>query len=65
MAIKCCRYCVAPKRHPGCHGSCSEYLTEKAIYDELKAADDKRRAIGNGIYYQRCIKICKAMKQKG
>lgn len=62
MAIKCCRYCVSPKRYPGCHGCCTEYLEEKAVYDELKAADDKRRAVSNGIYYQRSEKAYKALK---
>ena len=31
--IKCCAGCVAPKRHPGCHSTCSEYIKEKAEHD--------------------------------
>lgn len=27
--IKCCKGCVAPKRYPGCHSNCPEYLMEK------------------------------------
>ena len=25
MSFECCRHCVAPKRHPGCHATCPEY----------------------------------------
>ena len=49
MAIKCCQYCVAPKRHPGCHGHCDEYIKEKATHDEMKMAEDKRKRIQYGL----------------
>ena len=29
--ILCCKGCVAPKRYPGCHGHCPEYIKEKAV----------------------------------
>lgn len=32
--IWCCKDCVAPKRRPGCHGSCPEYLVQKAEHDK-------------------------------
>jgi len=38
MKIKCCKDCVAPKRHPGCHGVCPEYIHEKALWEEEKKA---------------------------
>ena len=34
--INCCKYCVAPKRHIGCHAECQEYLEEKAVFDEMR-----------------------------
>ena len=34
--IECCRYCVAPKRHIGCHGHCPEYIGEKAKHEEKR-----------------------------
>lgn len=40
MAInyfECCMLCVAPKRYPGCSGSCPEYKKARAKYDEDKA----------------------------
>lgn len=38
--IKCCKDCVAPKRHLGCHDTCKEYKKEKA---EHEAAKQKER----------------------
>lgn len=59
-----CKNCVAPKRHPGCHGTCQEYQTEKAKYEEMKAEHDKQRNISGGIYYQRGKKVYEAMKNR-
>lgn len=60
--IDCCRYCQAPKRNPGCHGSCEEYLTERAEYDRLKAIHDQQRSIDIGIVQQRGERVYKALK---
>lgn len=45
LGIKCCKDCVAPKRHPGCHATCKEYIDEKAQYevDKQKAKEDMAR----------------------
>jgi len=32
--VYCCRYCVAPKRHPGCHSTCEEYLKQSKENNE-------------------------------
>lgn len=37
MAIKCCKNCVPPQRHPGCHSTCPDYIREKAEWEEEKA----------------------------
>ena len=63
--IKCCRYCVAPKRHPGCHGTCPEYIAERVAYDQLKAIDDERIRVRHGCYQQRDAAVRKAMKGRG
>lgn len=34
--FECCHYCVAPKRHLGCHDTCPEYLEDKQICEERK-----------------------------
>lgn len=43
--ITCCKDCVAPKRHVGCHSTCKEYIDEKAKDAELKAKADVDRNI--------------------
>ena len=62
MAINCCRYCVSPKRYPGCHGQCSEYISEKATHDALKAVDDKRKSIEYGLNSQYADGVHKAYR---
>ena len=64
MAIYPCKGCVAPKRHPGCHGTCLEYLAYKAEYDKRKAAYDRERDISVGIIISRREKVYKAMKDR-
>lgn len=64
MAIKCCYGCVAPKRYPGCHGTCPEYLAEKAKHDEEMEADYKRRKTIQDLNEQRYRAITKATKNK-
>lgn len=42
--FRCCRMCVPPKRHPGCHAGCAEYIADKKVYNEYITAakqDDK------------------------
>ena len=63
--FKCCHFCVAPKRHPGCHDRCPEYADEKAENDRLKAADYNRRKVKNDIYNQRTEHVTKALKRHG
>ncbi len=64
MAIKCCYGCVPPKRNPGCHGHCPEYLSEKAEYDRLMAQDREKRDVGNAIYSNRSVKVNNAMRRR-
>ena len=64
MAIHCCKGCVAPKRHPGCHGSCPEYLADKAEHDRIKAELDRERDINIGIYGNRSKKVYNALKDR-
>lgn len=62
--ISCCRDCVAPKRHPGCHDKCPEYLEQRARYDELKDAENKRRELKGNLIAQRNEVYYKAMKHR-
>ena len=65
LIFKCCHFCVAPKRHPGCHDYCPDYAAEKAENDRCKAADAKRRKVENDIYNQRAENVTKALKRHG
>lgn len=64
MAIRCCHGCIAPKRHPGCHGTCPEYLKEKAEYDAKMAEDYKQRKLIQNLNGQRYNAIHRADKGK-
>lgn len=63
--FECCRYCVAPKRYPGCHDHCKEYQDTKAGIAEKKAADDKARGrTTSTAYAQRVDAIIKAERNR-
>jgi hypothetical protein len=64
MVINCCNGCVAPKRYPGCHSHCNEYIAERAEYDRMKAIHDKERDVRVGIYQQRSDKAYKVLKNR-
>lgn len=57
-----CKGCTAPKRYPGCHDHCPEYLTQKADHEERKAIADKEKRISNGLYDQRVTALAKITK---
>ena len=60
--IFCCKGCEAPKRHPGCHGKCEEYIKQKADYDKRKAELDSERKINQAILCERGKKVYGALK---
>lgn len=62
--IRCCEGCVAPKRYPGCHATCPEYLQEKEEYEARKAEIDKKLAVKYGIKAQRTAGVMKALRKK-
>lgn len=64
MVIDCCKGCVPPKRHTGCHSDCPEYLKQKAEYDRLKEEDKKRRGVISAIYSQRDLNVYKAKRHR-
>ena len=64
MAINCFKGCVAPKRYPGCHGKCQEYIQEKAQYDARMEAERKRKSIEVGITNARTNAVVKALKSR-
>ena len=57
-----CKGC--DKRYPGCHSQCETYKREKLEYDALKAKEDRKKEIRQGIYIQKCNALSKATKGK-
>lgn len=64
MAIKSCKSCVAPKRHPGCHDHCPEYITDKTAYEKRKAEYYGDPGVKSGLVSQRAASITRAIKQR-
>lgn len=62
--IKCCKDCVAPKRHLGCHSVCPEYIHEKALWEEEKKAIREEHRRFSELYEQRSKGARKALKRK-
>lgn len=62
--ITCCKDCVAPERHVGCHTDCPKYIEEKRKHDERKAKDDIERHANNSIDDYRIGTIIKQMKKR-
>ena len=63
-SFNACRYCVAPKRHPGCHDTCMEYLMEKAVHETKKAVADKQKAVNTGLNAQAIASVYRAHKKR-
>jgi len=61
-----CRYCVAPKRHPGCHAECPEYKEWDAEHQQhLEEVRKKKQeeSVGCLPYNTQC-RIIKIMKRR-
>ena len=64
MAIRCCNGCVPPKRYPGCHGHCPEYIEAKAQHDAEREMIGKADRTRNDIYGQRGDSVRRARRKK-
>lgn len=62
--IECCHHCVAPKRHPGCHGHCKEYAEERAKYEARKVAYYGDTLVQQGLTCQRNASVEKALRAR-
>jgi hypothetical protein len=62
MSIISCKDCKPPKRYPGCHDHCPEYLAEKAEHDKCKAEEYKKRQTSYGLTIERTAAVAKAMR---
>ncbi len=41
--FECCHKCIAPKRHPGCHSECPEYIEQRKLLDQRNEAEKQRK----------------------
>lgn len=64
MGITCCKDCIAPKRHIGCHEVCLEYLSEKKKHDEMKEKRHRWLKLEGALYAQRERGIQKALRSR-
>lgn len=62
--MKCCHGCIPPKRHPGCHDHCPEYIAEKEAHEKRKAELDREKRISAEIYINRGNKVAKVMRKR-
>lgn len=59
--MKCCMNCVAPKRHPGCHGKCKDYIIER---EELDVVNEKAKKDRDVYYTIKGLNILRAKSRK-
>lgn len=50
--IWCCKDCVAPKRRPGCHGTCPEYIVQKAEHEKEREERQKTQQMAYDLRHQ-------------
>ena len=62
MSFECCLGCVAPKRYPGCHAVCREYITAKEYHERRKAEYYKEDKLTGDIVGDRGRKVRNALK---
>ena len=45
-----CYSCKPPKRRPGCHATCPEYLEDKKNYEAVKTLKDFERKMDDAVH---------------
>ena len=65
ISFNCCYGCVAPKRYPGCHDHCPEYIEQKAQNDKDREEAMRKKLIGSGITSQKIAGVMRANRKKG
>jgi Na+-translocating ferredoxin:NAD+ oxidoreductase RnfC subunit len=65
VGIKCCHKCVAPKRHPGCHATCPEYIEENQTHQAEREEIRKYKEVNNSVYRQKSDGVFRAYRSRG
>ena len=60
--FKECKGCDS--RFPGCHSQCEKYLKEKAEYDALMKAEQKKKDVGMALWIDRSDKVSRAKSRR-
>lgn len=63
-----CYRCEPPKRHPGCHATCPEYIEDRKAYDTMKEAVEYEKKLNTAIVtpgLERSLKRYRKRKDKG
>lgn len=65
--ITCCKDCVPPKRHGGCHSTCREYIEQKALHDAQLEEANRRKILAHNLFDQkgRAIRTAEKIRKKG
>lgn len=49
-----CKTCIPPKRHPGCHDKCPDYIKDKKEHEEFKnKVWEEKRKVGDVSTYKK------------
>lgn len=62
--VECCKDCVPPKRHVGCHSTCETYLEAKRKYDEEMKVIRERKRLESDIVSTQVQSYYRRMKRK-
>lgn len=56
--FRCCKMCVPPERHSGCHAGCSKHIDAKKAFnaqqDRIKQEDKARRDADSVLHRKSC-----------
>lgn len=47
--VTCCKNCVPPKRHIGCHSTCEIYISNKEAHNKRKKEENDKANIAKAI----------------
>ena len=47
--ITCCKDCVPPKRHGGCHSTCPEYIAQQIVHEAQREKDYQEKIARYGL----------------
>ena len=49
--FKECAQCVPPRRHPGCHQTCPDYIEDKERHDKIMQRHKRKKDLDRPTYH--------------